>query len=238
MNTELEILLATALSIGFLHTVLGPDHYIPFIMLAKSSKWSTPKTVLITIISGLGHVLSSVVIGIIGISLGIAVSKLRLFESVRGNIAGYILIAFGIAYTIYGIRKSIKGKKHTHHHSHEDGHTHSHEHDHIHSEHLHLHEENNTNRIKFWTIFAIFVFGPCEPLIPILMYPAAKSNLSWMILVVIVFGIVTISTMLTIVMLSLKGINLLPLNKLEKHMDAIAGVIILLSGLFIQIFSL
>jgi sulfite exporter TauE/SafE len=238
MNVELEILLATAVSIGFVHTVLGPDHYIPFIMLAKASKWSKSKTIFITLLSGVAHVLSSVVVGLIGVALGIAVHKLSFFESVRGNIAGYLLIAFGLAYTIYGIRKSHKAKIHSHSHFHSDGQTHLHEHNHSKSDHLHLHNDAKADKIKFWAVFAVFIFGPCEPLIPILMYPAAKSSIAWTILVVIVFGVITISTMLAIVMLSLKGIDLLPISKLEKHIDVIAGVIILLSGLMMQFFGM
>lgn len=238
MNSELEILLVTAASIGFIHTIIGPDHYIPFIMLAKASKWSRSKTILITVISGMGHVLSSVVIGLVGIAFGIALSKLNMFESFRGNIAGYMLIAFGLIYTLYGIRKAIRDKPHSHSHIHYDGNLHAHDHSHDTHEHFHTHEEKDTSKIKFWTIFAIFVFGPCEPLIPIIMYPAAKSSILGMILVTVVFGIVTIGTMLTIVMLSLKGINMLPFGKLEKYMDAIAGVVILISGISIQIFSL
>ena len=35
-------------SLGFVHTVLGPDHYIPFIFMAKARKWTMRKTSLIT----------------------------------------------------------------------------------------------------------------------------------------------------------------------------------------------
>ena len=38
-------------------------------------------------------------------------------------------------------------------------------------------------------LFTIFVFGPCEPLIPILMYPAAKSSVAGMLLVAGVFSV-------------------------------------------------
>lgn len=237
MSAEIGILSVTAASIGFIHTVLGPDHYIPFIMLAKAGKWSMTKTVFITILSGLGHVLSSVFIGLIGIFLGIAVNKLEAFESIRGNIAGYMLIAFGLMYFIWGVRQSYKNKKHTHTHVHADGNLHLHTHDH-HNEHLHAHEEPDRSKFNFWVIFAIFVFGPCEPLIPILMYPAAKASLLGMAIVTTVFGLITISTMVAIVIVSLKGINLLPAAKLERHMHAIAGALILISGLSIQLMGL
>jgi nickel/cobalt exporter len=76
MNSELEILLITAASIGFFHTIVGPDHYLPFIVMAKSGNWSKTKTVWVTTLCGVGHVLSSVVLGLAGVAFGIAVSKL------------------------------------------------------------------------------------------------------------------------------------------------------------------
>lgn len=237
MSSEIQILAVTAASIGFVHTVLGPDHYLPFVMLSKSGKWSMTKTVLITILSGLGHVLSSVVIGLVGIAFGIAVHKLQAFESLRGNIAGWLLITFGLLYFIWGIRQSFRNKTHTHIHLHEDGSEHLHHHDH-HHEHMHVHEEEGKSKFNFWVIFAIFVFGPCEPLIPILMYPAAQASWLGMTIVTIVFGVITISTMLTIVVMTLKGINLLPVAKLEKHMHAIAGAMILICGISIQFLGL
>ena len=75
------ILTATAASIGFLHTLFGPDHYIPFIVMAKARSWSLKKTTAITFLCGLGHILSSVVLGFMGIALGVAVSELPAAEA-------------------------------------------------------------------------------------------------------------------------------------------------------------
>ena len=86
MSNEVIILAGTAATIGFLHTVLGPDHYLPFIVLSKARQWSTLKTIVITFLCGFGHVLSSIFLGFIGIVLGIAVFKLEAIESFRGEI--------------------------------------------------------------------------------------------------------------------------------------------------------
>lgn len=92
---ELGILLITAVSIGFFHTLFGPDHYVPFIVMAKARQWSAFKTTWITIVCGIGHVGSSIILGFVGIAFGIAVAHLEPIESMRGNIAGWSLIAFG-----------------------------------------------------------------------------------------------------------------------------------------------
>ena len=236
MTNEISILLVTAASIAFFHTLFGPDHYIPFIVMAKSGKWSRTKTTWITFLCGVGHVLSSVVLGLIGVAAGIAVSRLENIESFRGDIAAWLLIAFGLVYFAWGMKKAYKNKPHTHVHVHSDGTYHTHEH--IHSEeHYHVHEKSKKTMTP-WILFTIFVFGPCEPLIPLVMYPAAEHSIIGMVLVTAVFGIITISTMLTIVLGTLWGINFLPIGKLERYTHALAGATICISGLAIVFLGL
>ena len=87
-------------------------------------------------------------------------------------------------------------------------------------------------------MFTVFVLGPCEPLIPLLMFPAAQESVSGLVIVTTVFVIVTISTMISIVFVSLWGISFLPLGKLEKYTHALAGFAIFASGLAINLLGL
>ncbi|MHC4728419.1 MAG: sulfite exporter TauE/SafE family protein [Planctomycetota bacterium] len=237
MNAELNALVITAASIGFLHTVLGPDHYLPFIMMSWARKWSRTKTIVITFLCGLGHIASSIILGMIGVSLGLAVKKLEIIESSRGNIAAWLLIAFGLAYLVWGLRRAYKNKPHMHTHIHTGAGEHQHPHGH-HSEHSHVHNGAGSSSITPWALFAIFVFGPCEPLIPILMYPAAKIGFFGVLMVVLVFGTVTIATMLGAVLLAGTGVNFLPLAKVQRFAHVIAGATICLCGLAIQFLGL
>lgn len=173
----------------------------------------------------------------VGIILGIAVLQLEAVETLRGGIAAWALIAFGLVYFIFGVRRALKNKPHHHLHIHGDGL--NHEHVHVHTrEHVHVHGEKGTNTLTPWLLFTIFFFGPCEPLIPLLMYPAAKSSFSGLLLVTGIFGTVTILTMLSIVLVSTFGINLLPTTRLERYTHAIAGATIFLCGIAIKFFSL
>ncbi len=237
MTAELNALIITAASIGFLHTLLGPDHYLPFVMMSWARKWSGMKTTLITALCGLGHIGSSIVLGLIGVSVGIAVNKLEFVEGFRGNLAGWLLIAFGLVYLVWGLRRAYRNRPHVHSHTHtsEAAHTHSHSHD---QEHAHVHNGGARKSIAPWALFVIFVFGPCEPLIPILMYPAAKNSFLGLVLVTCVFGIVTLGTMLGVVLLARAGVSFVPLTKLQRYTHAIAGATILLCGLAIQFLGL
>ena len=237
MSNELLILIIAAASIGFFHTLLGPDHYLPFIAMSRSRSWSLRKTSLVTVVCGIGHVLSSVLLGIIGIALGIAVSKLEAIESFRGSIAAWVLIAFGLVYFIWGMRRALRSKPHEHLHKHKDGFSHMHTHNHT-EVHMHVHRKKGTKNITPWVLFTIFVFGPCEPLIPLLMYPAAKNSLLGVVLVTGLFSATTILTMLGIVLISTFGLNLIPVNRLERYTHAIAGATICLCGVSIQFLGL
>lgn len=228
MSNEILILAGTAASIGFFHTLLGPDHYLPFIFMAKARKWSMFKTSWITIACGIGHVGSSILLGFIGYIFGIALVKLEIFEGVRGDLAAWAFVLFGLVYFIWGLRRAIVNRPHKHRHLHKDGSLHVHDHTHT-DEHDHVHKTNITP----WILFTIFVLGPCEPLIPILMYPAAETSTSGMVFIAIIFAIVTITTMLGVVLLITYGFNFVKFGKLERYSHALAGAIVFLSGIAI-----
>jgi nickel/cobalt exporter len=241
MAADIDILLFTAASIGFIHTLTGPDHYLPFIVMSKARKWTNIKTLWITFLCGIGHVGSSVIIGIIGIALGLGVNRLNKFESFRGNLAAWAFIIFGFGYFLWGLWKVYRKKPHKHFHLHVDAPQHVHMHEHHHSmieNHTHSHAAVKPVNLTPWILFTVFVLGPCEPLIPLLMYPAAKTHLMAVALVTLVFAISTIGTMLVVVQLTLRGINFLPMKMFEKYMHAIAGAAICLSGLAIVFLGL
>lgn len=225
---EIPLLIVTAASLGFFHTLLGPDHYLPFIMMARARRWTLTKTIWITILCGLGHVGSSVLLGIVGVALGLSVTKLQGVEGFRGNLAAWLFIAFGTVYFIWGLVRGVRNQPHTHVHVHEKEKPHTHSHDHA-DEHKHTHGKE-VKSVTPWVLFTIFVFGPCEPLIPVLMYPAAKQNTWGLIVVTLVFAIVTIATMLTLVVISTLGVNTLRLGRFERYTHAVAGAMITLSG--------
>jgi nickel/cobalt exporter len=237
MDSSLFILMGSAASIGFFHTLLGPDHFIPFILLSRSRNWTYTRTIWITVGCGLAHVGSSVLLGLTGVFFGWSLNHISLFENSRGNIAAWLLIIFGLAYMIWGIIKARKNKPHTHWHTHLGGMVHKHEH--LHSgRHAHVHESKGNESLTPWILFLIFVFGPCEPLIPVLIYPAAQGSTLNLVLVITVFSLATIGTMLGIVLFSAMGIKGIVFGKYEKYTHAIAGAFILLCGIGVQFLGL
>ena len=236
MSAEITMLTLSAAAIAFVHTVLGPDHYLPFVAMARARGWSLSRTLRITLVCGAGHLAGSVALGLAGIMLGLQLSSLTWLEGLRGNLAAWLLIGFGLAYTAWGLRQAHRNRPHTHWHHH-DGVTHRHEHTH-HDAHAHVHENaGSQSSLTPWVLFVIFVLGPCEPLIPLLMYPAARVDTAGVVLVTSVFGIVTVLTMLATVALALSGLQSLRLGRFERYGQALAGGTILVCGLGIQLFA-
>jgi hypothetical protein len=213
MHNSLWILLVSTASIAFFHA-LAPDHWMPFAAIAKAQKWSKSKLLWITFISGLGHVGISILFSIIGILLGFSLSKLKGIEGHRGEIILWLLIGFGIAYMLWGIKKA--------------------------KEHRHIHIDQEKLRAKtvaVWTMFAIIILGPCEPLVP-LVFLGYNYGYIGIISVSIIFSIITIAMMLTQSLLALMGIQLIRNDIAERYSHAFAGLVIALTGIFVMVTGL
>lgn len=224
ISSEIAILCLTALSIGAIHTILGPDHYLPFVAMSKAGGWTARKTLGVTVACGLGHVAGSVAIGVAGLLLGIAVMQLETLEGFRGDLAAWLLIGFGIAYAAWGVMRAWGDASH----------------DHVHA-HAHAHVADSADIVAPaavwapWTAFLVFVFGPCEPLIPLLMYPAAKASYGAVAAVAGAFALATVVTMAAAVMAMRYGLSFVQVPAVGRFGHALAGLAILMCGVLVKI---
>lgn len=274
-SADLNVLIWAAISIGFFHTLFGPDHYVPFVAMSHAGRWTWRKTIVVTLLCGFGHVGSSILLGFIGIALGIVVMKLETVESIRGDLAGWALLGFGLVYFVWGLvhaRRHVLGQPHSHgprlllpridrpegasepspatqpaevvQSSQSAGdqdslqpyaapRTSSVLRDDAATE--KSSETPSPNRLSPWALAVIFVLGPCEPLIPLLMYPAAKANAWGALFVAGIFGLVTLLTMTVAVIAMRLGINAVRLGNLHAYSHAFAGFAVFASGLAIQL---
>ncbi|MFT5429810.1 MAG: nickel/cobalt exporter [Myxococcota bacterium] len=224
------ILLTTAAGLGLFHTFVGVDHYLPFIALGRARDWSLKKVAAITALCGVGHVLGSILLGFLGIALSTAIGSLEWIEAIRGTFAAWALVGFGLVYMAWSIMRVLKKKRHAHVHAHADGSLHHHDHDHRRE---HAHGHGVPASFSFWGVFIVFVLGPCEPLIPLLMYPAFEHN--WLLVggVAGVFALTTITTMVGMAIFGVLGLRMVSLPSLERYANVLAGAAITFSGLAI-----
>lgn len=232
MPSTFPVLLASAASLGVLHTALGIDHSLPFVVLAKTRSWSLRKTWLVTSVCGVLHVLSSVLIAGLGLGLGVAVGRLSWIESARGNVAAWLLVGFGLAYATIAFWKTRaqKAELRGHGHSHPDAWQKLSER----AERISLPAQH-----LMPALFVIFALGPCEALLPLLTASGIALTWTHATLVAVLFSCATVLTMLGLVTLGYMGLSVAErkikwLIQLEPHAHALAGLSLALSGLTIQ----
>ncbi len=201
------VLPASAAFIALVHTVIGVDHVVPFVALSRARGWSLRRTLWITAGCGLAHTGSSVILGLGGVALGLGLDPLIGAETSRANLAAWLLIALGLAWTAWGVWR-LKSSTPTHRHPH----------------------RHPAAPLAVSTLVAVFVVGPCEPLVPLMMAPTVTADWTALALVTTVFSVVTIATMVTLVALACVGLQRLALGALERYGDVLAGGAVALTG--------
>jgi nickel/cobalt exporter len=227
------LLLSVAASVAFLHTIVGPDHYLPFLMLASARNWGWARTLSVAGICGLGHIMGSLFLGIAGLAMGAGVASIGQIEQGRGDWAAWLLVAFGFAYAMWGLRIALRSSRDL------EAHTHtSHVHIHQHASKPHAHASNKGDTVTFWMLLLVFILGPCEPLVPLFILPASRGQWDLAILTAAVFSVVTLVTMLALTALGIAGIKHISFHWAEKWGHALAGAAVATSGLTVIMFEL
>ena len=225
MQAELGMLIIAAITVACLHTVTGPDHYLPFIALSKSRGWTPTRTLFWTLVCGCGHVWSSVLLGLGGAAIGWSLSKVRWMENIRGGVAGWTMIGFGLLYGVWGLFRAWRNRPHKHFDIYEDGSVYVYEH-----RHGEMVRPQDRHAVTPWVLFIIFVLGPCEPMIPLLYFPAAKNSWTGMVALILVYTFFTLVTMVFMVMAGYYGLAVMKAEKLHRYVHALGGLTLLICG--------
>jgi hypothetical protein len=212
MMAELAVPLAlAAASVGALHS-LAPDHWLPIAAVGRARSWSAARTARVALLCGLGHVTVSVLLGLVGLFTG-----RRLVETLGDRtaaVSGALLVGFGIAYAVWGLRHS-RAHLHGHHHHHYD----------------HVHEPS---RAGVWSLFAIYCADPCVAVIPIL-FAAASASASVTVAIIAVYEVATIATMVGLAVVARAGAGLVRGRWTERWGDGAAGVSIAATGIAVAL---
>lgn len=201
-----------AITVGSLHSV-APDHWVPIAAVARARSWSRTRTARVAFICGLGHVTVSVLLGLLALLFGT-----QLFESFGErmmSVAGLLLIGFGVAYGVWGLRGAFAHRIHGHHHHHYD----------------HVHDPS---RATTWSLFLIYCADPCVAVIPIL-FAAAPLSITETVCIVIAYELATVGTMVVLVALAHSGAQLFQGKWVERYGDSAAGALIVATGVVVAV---
>jgi nickel/cobalt exporter len=214
-------LIVAAVSIGSIHS-LAPDHWVPFAALARAERWSARRTSVVTALCGLGHVTASVALGLLGVVFGREL--LQAFGERLESVAGLLLIGFGLAYGLWGLQRTLRGRAHAH--AHALGLPHAHRHTHEHDGHHH-------RPLTAWTLFLLFSADPCVAVIPLMV---ASAPLGWAstLAVVAAYELATIGTMVALVLPTRAAIGQVRGAWADQWGIAVAGGVVAFVGVVVM----
>jgi ABC-type nickel/cobalt efflux system permease component RcnA len=179
----------------------------------------------------------SVLLGLLALMFGA-----HLFQSLGEqmvSVAGLLLIGFGLAYGIWGLRGALAARLHGHHahpHDHDDHHGHTDHHCHHHHRHDHYDHVHDASRVTTWSLFLIYCADPCVAVIPIL-FAAAPLSAAETIALVVAYEIATVGAMVTLVTLAHSGAQMFKGNWIQRYGDSAAGALIVATGIVVAIFD-
>ena len=88
-------LLLGALLVGALH-MSAPDHWVTLCLLGKVAKWTRSRLLLMSLVTGIGHVLLSVVLGFAIVEAGVLFTESLSTQIALGT--GVLMLVGGLAY--------------------------------------------------------------------------------------------------------------------------------------------
>jgi len=221
MSATTPALFAAAAGVGFGHAVL-PDHWVPLAVLGRARRYPLSKVARLSGLAGVAHVLLSIVLGAVIIAVGLQFRSS--VSSAQDAIIGCLLIATGIGFGV--LQATGRG----HHHDHDHDHHHDHDHDH-----RHMRADPDAGR-GVRRLAAIMVpFGaaasPDLTILPVFL-AATTAGVATAVGSVLIFGAVTIGTIVGLTLGAAKGGYQIKGEWLDRWGNAItAGVLVIIGAL-------
>ena len=203
----LQILFGSLL-LSIVHALI-PNHWIPLVAIGKAEKWSRRETISATIITGLAHTTSTVLVGIV---IGFAGYKLSAsYGLITTHIAPLVLVTIGMVYLVIDFVKL---------------------HRHNHSLMTRVSDESKSKWALILTLSIAMFFSPCIEL-EAFFFQAGTLGWPGIIVVSVIYTITTISFMTVFVSLGTKGIEKLNWHFLEHHEKRVTGLVLIILGILV-----
>lgn len=186
--------------ISLLHALI-PNHWLPVLAIGKRENWSLNETVRVTFISGLAHVCSTIIIGILLGVIGIQLNEE--IEHFTHIVAPCILILMGLYFV----------QQHYVHH------------------HFHLQKtpvSKSKSKIIGALIIAMFL-SPCMEIEAYFLMAGAKGW-GMMALIAVMYGVITLAGMLVWIRMAYRGMIKLNWHKWEHNAGLISGAVLIITG--------
>ncbi len=220
-------LLAAAAGVGFGHAIL-PDHWVPLAVVGRTRRYPLTKVARLSGLAGITHVLVSVALGAVIVVVGLQLRST--VEHAQDAIVGSLLIATGVLF----LGLELTGHGHGHHHDDDHDHHGHAEHDHA-DGHDHNHEQDHDRQGH--SLLSIMVpFGaaasPDLTILPVFL-AATTAGAGAAIGSVVVFGAVTIGTIVGLTLFATAGGYQIRGQWLERWGNVLTAVVLLAIGVLV-----
>jgi ABC-type nickel/cobalt efflux system permease component RcnA len=230
--TVLTTVAATGFTVAFFHAAI-PTHWLPFVLVARSRRWSRTKTLAVTTLAGLGHVLVTSLLG-----LAVAWFGFQLEEKV----AWFPWLAAGLLFAFAGFYfwRQWTGAGICHHHT-PGSHHHASEHCGEEGEHSHWQEELKDSPLVSkqsgeWTaisgLFVMLTLSPCEGFLPVYLSGVQFGWRGFVVLSVIL-AVAALAGMTLFTWLALIGFDRFRLKTFEHYEAGLLGALFAILGALI-----
>ncbi len=205
---------------------LIPDHWLPFVLLARAQGWSQRRLTTLVALAGLLHVAVSIVVALAAILIGTV--SLRGLEARAGRTlefpGGWFLVIFGVA---YGLLAHLReGRAHR-----MPGGRPNAPDDHVHA-HGHLLERWFHGALSGPALVAVIGISPCALLVPVL-FAAASEGAAAMLAAALGFVACTLLTMVGVALFAHHGMRRFDLPLFARYGDLESGALIAAIGLLV-----
>jgi nickel/cobalt transporter (NicO) family protein len=217
-------LLVAAAGVGFGHAIL-PDHWVPLAVVGRTHHYPLSRLARLSGLAGIAHVLVSVALGAVIVLIGLQLRST--VEHAQNAIVGSLLIATGLAFLVLEATGHGHGHAHDHDHRHDDAHDDDHPHG----------DARERGRSPSQSLLAIMVpFGaaasPDLTILPVFL-AATTAGAGAAIGSVVVFGTVTVVTIVGLTLFAAAGGYQIRGQWLERWGNTLTAVVLVAIGLFV-----
>ena len=224
MASTAVLLFLSSCATAIIHALI-PDHWLPFVLMARSQHWTDRRTTLMVGLAGALHVLVSLALAGIASVLGIDTVREvgRRVGVSLGSMAGILLVIFGVAYGLWAHRREARA------HATVGGGGPPARHLHAHG---HFLERWFHEALSGGVLVMIIGISPCVLLQPILFAAAAQGVLPF-IASALGFALCTLGTMMGVALVAMQGIRRIDLPFFRRYGDLTSGLLIAVIGVFV-----
>ena len=224
------LLFLSSCSTAIIHALI-PDHWLPFVLMARAQGWSERRAATLTGLAGVLHVLVSVVAG--GLTILVGSTSVQSLANRTGHslgfVGGLLLVLFGVGYGVFRhfreasvhaapgpSREKPEG---------DEGHVHVHG---------HLLERWFHGALTAGALVLVIGISPCALLVPILFAASAAGAMA-VLAAALGFALCTIATMVGVTLIAMRGMRRIELPFFTRYGDLISGALVAAVGLLLML---